>query len=45
MSYLTLYFEQHDWINGCKFLDKPYQKYSSILSNHNILSLKGIYYL
>lgn len=39
---LVSFLKQKDFTNGCKFLNKIYQKYPAILANHNILALKHL---
>ncbi|WP_341787807.1 hypothetical protein [Rickettsia endosymbiont of Cantharis rufa] len=39
---MVSFLKQKDFTNGCKFLNKIYQKYPAILANHNILALKHI---
>ncbi|MCZ6901241.1 MAG: hypothetical protein O7C62_00020 [Rickettsia endosymbiont of Ixodes persulcatus] len=39
---LVSFKKKEDFPNGCKILDKIYQKYSTILANHNILALKHL---
>lgn len=41
-SYLLLFLRQEDWNNGCKFLDKIYNQYPSILVNYDDWKLKDL---